>query len=458
MKSLSILLFPMYFRYFKKSKFSTFISFRRRNKRRSPSMRRNNDYKIFETKLGGKVYFDIDNKMPKIERSHPDNLMGEPKCDCCPPAMSGHRLAIVGNYAYVYGGLCEKRDEDGFHISTDLWRLRLIDNTWKRIPLKDEAFYFAPVSYAWIATKKWGLLTFGGTGFPFGVTINDKLCRLYIKNTKDGCEYNVVPLQSYGSSPLATYGGALIADEEHDCIYYVGGTNGHEYYSDVYRGDFLPFGETSKVYWTLLTSHCFGVAGRYRHEIVLHNNKILIFGGGNADTLYSVNSITYFDLEENNFGVLNTSPDPVHKFPPKRDCFSLIRYDDLVFLMGGRATPDGRTLLDDIWCLDLSTFIWHKNSMKLSFRTAFQASAVDDNGRVYVFGGHRGSSSSQPLHIGRTNMIQSFIASPPSLKSICQRFIAQRYKKGISLSDKAVYSPEMFVKEILPHYNAIKVK
>uniref|UniRef100_A0A914PBX6 Uncharacterized protein n=1 Tax=Panagrolaimus davidi TaxID=227884 RepID=A0A914PBX6_9BILA len=96
--------------------------------------------------------------------------------------------------------------------------------------------------------------------------------------------------------------------------------------------------------------------------------------------------------------------------------------------------------------------------MKLSFRTAFQASAVDDNGRVYVFGGHRGSSSSQPLHIGRTNMIQSFIASPPSLKSICQRFIAQRYKKGISLSDKAVYSPEMFVKEILPHYNAIKVK
>lgn len=65
MKSLSILLFPMYFRYFKKSKFSTFISFRRRNKRRSPSMRRNNDYKIFETKLGGKVkinfivYFDV---------------------------------------------------------------------------------------------------------------------------------------------------------------------------------------------------------------------------------------------------------------------------------------------------------------------------------------------------------------------------------------------------------------
>jgi hypothetical protein len=103
-----------------------------------------------------------------------------------------------------------------------------------------------------------------------------------------------------------------------------------------------------------------------------------MFGGGNADTLYSVNNITYFDLEENNFGVLNTSPDPIHKFPPKRDCFSLIRFDDLVFLMGGRATPDGRTLLDDIWCLDLSTFIWHKNSMKLSFRTAFQASAVDD--------------------------------------------------------------------------------
>lgn len=62
------------------------------------------------------------------------------------------------------------------------------------------------VAFSGIATKKWGLLTFGGTGFPFGVTINDKLCRLSIKNTKDGCEYNVVPLQAYGSSPLATYG------------------------------------------------------------------------------------------------------------------------------------------------------------------------------------------------------------------------------------------------------------
>ena len=80
------------------------------------------------------------------------------------------------------------------------------------------------------------------------------------------------------------------------------------------------------------------------------------------------------------------------------------------------------------------------------------------NGRVYIFGGHRGSYSSQPIHVGRTNMVQSFLASPPPLKSICQRFIAQTYKKGIHLSDKAIQSHRIFVNEVLPHYTAIESK
>ena len=55
MRSLSVLLFPMYFRYFKKSKFSTLISFRRR-KRRSSSMRRGgSQYLAYKSKLGGRV-------------------------------------------------------------------------------------------------------------------------------------------------------------------------------------------------------------------------------------------------------------------------------------------------------------------------------------------------------------------------------------------------------------------
>lgn len=48
-----------------------------------------------------------------------------------------------------------------------------------------------------------------------------------------------------------------------------------------------------KITFVFFQSHCFGVAGRYRHEIVLYDNKILIFGGGNIDTLYSVNNVSH---------------------------------------------------------------------------------------------------------------------------------------------------------------------
>ena len=48
------------------------------------------------------VFYDLDNTMPRIERPHGDDLHGEPTgCECCPPPMSGHRMVIVGNHAYV---------------------------------------------------------------------------------------------------------------------------------------------------------------------------------------------------------------------------------------------------------------------------------------------------------------------------------------------------------------------
>ena len=128
---------------------------------------------------------------------------------------------------FRYGGLCERRDNAEFNTSTDLWRLCLVDNTWKRIPLKEEVYYFSPVSYACkliirsceslilrltfsgIATQKWGLLTFGGTGYPFGQTISEKLCHLTIKNVNNGIEYNIAPFISFGQGPPASYGGGL---------------------------------------------------------------------------------------------------------------------------------------------------------------------------------------------------------------------------------------------------------
>lgn len=97
------------------------------------------------------------------------------------------------------------------------------------------------------------MLTFGGTGYPFGITVGDKLCHLSIKQSHTGLSYSISPLASFGEGPPRSYGGALVADEDHDCVYYIGGTSGHSYYGDVYRGDILPFGDKLKVHWTSLT-------------------------------------------------------------------------------------------------------------------------------------------------------------------------------------------------------------
>ena len=40
-----------------------------------------------------------------------------------------------------------------------------------------------------------------------------------------------------GEKPPGCYGVVLVPDEENGCVYLMGGTNGHEYYYDVYRGN-----------------------------------------------------------------------------------------------------------------------------------------------------------------------------------------------------------------------------
>ncbi|KAE9550118.1 hypothetical protein FO519_006655, partial [Halicephalobus sp. NKZ332] len=387
-------------------------SFRRKAKY---GMHRNKeDVVCIKTKLGGKVYYDISTKVPRIERPHPDQLEGEPRCSCCPPPMSGHRMLIIGEFAYVYGGLCPVLGQDP-QLSTDVWRLNLLDNTWKNIPLEQEAHNVTPVSYSWIATRKWGILTFGGTGYPFSNFNGDRLCQLNFVTNSDGEQrFRLSCFEYSGDKPPGCYGVVLVPDEENDCVYLMGGTNGHEYYYDVHKG------------------------------------RIQETPNGNFHVTWERISITYFDLKEEFYGVIETTPDPVHGSPRERDCFAISKYENSIFVMGGRGTPDGSLLYNDIWSLNLKSMQWKKKEMGLSFKTSFHASAIDEEGRIYVFGGHRGGIRDHT--VVRTNMVQSFLAAPPSLKTVCQRFIAQTYKKGMKLSDEATQSNVKFVKEVLPYY------
>lgn len=163
--------------------------------------------------------------MPRIERPHPEQLDGEPKCWCCPSPMSGHRMLIVGNFAYVYGGLCQRKPNNtNTQLSSSVWRFSLINNSWKQIPLEQEAHNITPVSYSWIATRKWGVLTFGGTGYPFGTYNGDRLCQFIFSGVEDDQKFRLIRFEYDGECPPACYGGVLVADEENDrknsCIFF----------------------------------------------------------------------------------------------------------------------------------------------------------------------------------------------------------------------------------------------
>lgn len=88
-----------------------------------------------------------------------------------------------------------------------------------------------------IATRKWGILTFGGTGYPFSNFNGDRLCQLNVVTNSDGEQrFRLSCFEYSGDKPPGCYGVVLVPDEENDCVYLMGGTNGHEYYYDVYRG------------------------------------------------------------------------------------------------------------------------------------------------------------------------------------------------------------------------------
>lgn len=201
-----------------------------------------------------------------------------------PKPRSGHRIVCDDVNMYSYGGYKPQINNEDLTADDDweinrplfkeLWKFNFATSTWSKILCNE--FPEALVSNAVYLSGKI-LMIFGGTGVPFGANCSNSLymCDL----SKERPILSLVP--TTGKIPIPQYGQAIILYDQY--LYTLGGTTGYEYTSDIHRLN-LKSGNWESVYI------CKGLRseppGMYRHEVVLYESKIYVFGGGTINEAY----------------------------------------------------------------------------------------------------------------------------------------------------------------------------
>lgn len=95
---------------------------------------------------------------------------------------------------------------------------------------------------------------------------------------------------------------------------------------------------------------------RYRHEALLHDGRILVFGGGTRDTCVPFRNLDALDLARREWVSVATLGDAgvaeEDGYPAPRRCHAIVRHRDRVLVMGGF---DGDHMYSDVWALDLAS-------------------------------------------------------------------------------------------------------
>lgn len=193
-----------------------------------------------------------------------------------PRARSGHRIVCKNTSMYAIGGYNPILPDDDEYAQTlfrEVWRFDFMSRTWKKLEV--EALPGELASNSAILWDKF-LFLYGGTAIPFGEQFNGKVyvCKL------DDFDSKLIfkPLAtSEEIHPRNLYGQSIAINDKY--LYTVGGTDGFKYYMDVYRLN-LSTNTWEKLFDQDQDDCDKCPEARYRHEVVLYNNSLYVFGGG----------------------------------------------------------------------------------------------------------------------------------------------------------------------------------
>ncbi|XP_076468674.1 kelch domain-containing protein 10-like [Babylonia areolata] len=315
----------------------------------------------------------------------------------CPHERSGHRVVIDEGNLYVLGGYnpdvvdsdVEDEEELCKRIFVQMWRFNLFFRRWTELQMTgDIPQYLASHSASLHGNT---LLTFGGSGIPFGTRSSQYIHMCHLHPSSTSVCWKKLP--SLGKVPQRKYGQCQLYQWPY--LYIVGGTTGFIYNSDVHRFN-LQTGEWTCLWDSLYNEEMYqkSPTGRYRHEMVLHQKQLLMFGGGQALAAFPLDKIPYFDLVECVWKEHQTTPDLFEGegdgdhskgAPAPRRCHSCVLHNNAVYVFGGRdLRPQG-----DLWRLSLETWHWTclLPASSSPLHCYFHAAAVTASGSMYVFGG-----------------------------------------------------------------------
>lgn len=344
----------------------------------------------------------------------------------CPHPRSGHRVVVDDGNLYVLGGYNpDVADDDAVlevlqtRIFIQMWKFNFFSHCWKAVPMTGDS----PTALASHSASIHGntVFTFGGSGIPFGIVSSNDVCVSRVGADID-CVY-WKKLDVIGDQPEKKYGQCQVLDWPN--FYIIGGTTGFIYNLDVHRLD-LQTCNWECIYsnFNNLDTSDSDPEGRYRHEVVLHNNTIFVLGGGQSIETFTLQKIPCFDLSTNRWHVRRTLPEPdfnslrhqgeqnITGYPKDRKCHSCVHYKNYAYIFGGRCILQ---VYGDLWRLNLDTLQWNCliTSQLSPFKAFFHSAAVTNSGCMYIFGGVLSVSDDK-----RSNSVHKVWLDVPSLQEL----------------------------------------
>lgn len=334
-----------------------------------------------------------------------------------PRQRSGHRLVCSDKNLLLYGGYNPNNSievnadgSDSSCLFKELWKFDIVSQQWSLIlgPSSNLPPFLA--SHAMILHGDL-LMVFGGTAYPFGVNMSNKLCIFRVSEPQK----NIEEVKTTGDPPSPGYGQSIVVHKNY--LYVIGGTDGFSYTSDVHRLD-LKTRSWEQVYQSRPDIRE-DPEPRYRHEVAYceRTQVILVIGGGTADEAFSLKDIPAFDLVNNCWRYIRTKPDLklTSGYPENRKCHSLATHDHQVIIAGGN---NGRKPYRDIWKLCLKTYQWTCLMTGSSFFPAqglfFHDSCCTSDGLMFIFGGIKMRNGTAL----RTNVLHQMWITIPKLSAI----------------------------------------
>ncbi|XP_041349835.1 kelch domain-containing protein 10-like [Gigantopelta aegis] len=326
---------------------------------------------------------------------------GDDNTERVPVERSGHRIVVDDANLYSLGGYNPqfwnvRNTEDTYYpLFKEVWKFNFSTHKWTKIKTQG-SMPLELASHAAVRDRK-NMLTFGGTGVPFGESSSNDLHVLNLES------YKWQHYQCRGDHPEEKYGHAMLLID--DYLYVCGGTTGWIYNIDVHRLNLRT------LVWEKLSpktvSDC-DPDGRYRHEIAIHQNKLFMFGGGTAHAAYDFQVVPVFSLEKRIWASVRTVPDNIHGFPAPRRCHSCTQFENDVYVCGGM---DGEKITGDVWRLSLVTLQWSR-CCDMSVPVYFHSADLTPSGCLYSFGGVT------KIDDVRTSVVQRMWLKIPSLKEL----------------------------------------